>query len=61
MGPLASGEVKRPLIARGVQSIQLYWVTSATFGLLQSWILDYWDMRRRKRSSAIAGKEGPSV
>ena len=31
------------------QSVQLYWVTSATFGLLQSWALDYWDMRRRSR------------
>ncbi|EIW62008.1 uncharacterized protein TRAVEDRAFT_115603 [Trametes versicolor FP-101664 SS1] len=54
--------VGRILIAAMVPGgIQLYWVTSATFGLLQSWILDYWDMRRRKRSSAIAGKEGPSV
>ncbi|KAI0638135.1 60Kd inner membrane protein-domain-containing protein [Trametes polyzona] len=53
--------VGRILIAAMVPgSIQLYWVTSATFGLFQSWILDYWDMRRRKRS-AITGKEGSSV
>ncbi|KAI0677568.1 60Kd inner membrane protein-domain-containing protein [Trametes maxima] len=41
-------------------SIQLYWVTSATFGLVQSWVLDYWDMRRR-RKSAVAGKEGSAA
>ncbi|KAI0375584.1 hypothetical protein BV20DRAFT_933052 [Pilatotrama ljubarskyi] len=53
--------VARILIAAMVPgSIQLYWVTSATFGLFQSWILDYWDMRRRKRT-AIAGKESSSV
>ncbi|KAI0353609.1 hypothetical protein OH77DRAFT_614700 [Trametes cingulata] len=53
--------VARILIAAMVPgSIQLYWVTSATFGLFQSWILDYWSMRRRQRS-AIAGKEGSSV
>ncbi|EJF61190.1 hypothetical protein DICSQDRAFT_60851 [Dichomitus squalens LYAD-421 SS1] len=41
--------VGRILIAAMVPgSVQLYWVTSATFGLIQSWILDYWDMRRRK-------------
>ena len=28
------------------QSVQLYWLTSATFGLLQTWVLDYWDSRR---------------
>ncbi|KAI0771571.1 60Kd inner membrane protein-domain-containing protein [Trametes elegans] len=53
--------VARILIAAMVPgSVQLYWVTSATFGLLQSWALDYWDMRRRKRQ-AIAGKEPPSA
>ncbi|KAI0832366.1 60Kd inner membrane protein-domain-containing protein [Trametes gibbosa] len=53
--------VARILIAAMVPGcIQLYWVSSATFGLLQSWALDYWDMRRRKRS-AVAGKEGSSV
>lgn len=29
------------------QSIQLYWLTSATLGLLQTWSLDWWDHRRR--------------
>ncbi|KAH9853524.1 60Kd inner membrane protein-domain-containing protein [Lenzites betulinus] len=53
--------VARILIAAMVPGcIQLYWVTSATFGLLQSWALDYWDMRRRARSVG-AGKEGSSV
>ncbi|KAH9899921.1 60Kd inner membrane protein-domain-containing protein [Cubamyces lactineus] len=51
--------VARILIAAMVPgSVQLYWVTSATFGLFQSWILDYWDMRRRKQH-AISGKENP--
>lgn len=30
----------------GVQSVVLYWVSSATFGLLQTWIFDYWERRR---------------
>ncbi|KAI0750737.1 60Kd inner membrane protein-domain-containing protein [Daedaleopsis nitida] len=43
--------VGRILIAAMVPgSIQLYWVTSATFGLFQTWALDYWDMRRRRRA-----------
>lgn len=29
-----------------LQSVVLYWVSSATFGLLQSWIFDYLDKRR---------------
>jgi membrane protein insertase Oxa1/YidC/SpoIIIJ len=29
-----------------LQSVVLYWVSSATFGLLQSWIFDYFDKRR---------------
>ncbi|RDX55563.1 hypothetical protein OH76DRAFT_1317916, partial [Lentinus brumalis] len=42
--------VGRILLAAMVPgSVQLYWVTSATFGLFQSWALDYWDMRRRNR------------
>ncbi|KAM5540458.1 hypothetical protein V8D89_005916 [Ganoderma adspersum] len=44
--------VGRILIAAMVPgSVQLYWVTSATFGLFQSWALDFWDMRRRKQVS----------
>ncbi|KAI0307278.1 60Kd inner membrane protein-domain-containing protein [Multifurca ochricompacta] len=27
-------------------SVLLYWVSSATFGLLQSWVFDYWERRR---------------
>ncbi|KAH9999268.1 membrane insertase OXA1/ALB3/YidC, partial [Russula vinacea] len=27
-------------------SVVLYWVSSATFGLFQSWVFDYWDKRR---------------
>jgi len=29
-------------------SVTLYWVTSATFGLLQTWIIDWRDIRRRR-------------
>lgn len=29
-----------------LQSVVLYWLSSATFGLLQSWIFDYLDKRR---------------
>ncbi|KAG2077329.1 hypothetical protein BDR04DRAFT_1000604 [Suillus decipiens] len=27
----------------------LYWVTSATFGLVQTWIMDYWELRRKRK------------
>ncbi|KAI0796717.1 60Kd inner membrane protein-domain-containing protein [Abortiporus biennis] len=41
--------VGRILIAALVPgSIQVYWLTSATFGLLQSWIIDFWEARRRR-------------
>ncbi|KAG5639282.1 hypothetical protein H0H81_004943 [Sphagnurus paluster] len=33
-------------------SITLYWVTSATFGVLQTWIIDWLDIRRRRLSEA---------
>lgn len=33
--------------------VVLYWVTSATFGLVQTWIMDYWELRR-KRKLALA-------
>ncbi|KAF8845852.1 hypothetical protein BDN67DRAFT_304334 [Paxillus ammoniavirescens] len=29
--------------------VVLYWVTSATIGLVQTWILDYWELRRKRR------------
>ncbi|KAH7921813.1 hypothetical protein BV22DRAFT_1106968 [Leucogyrophana mollusca] len=29
--------------------VVLYWVTSAAFGLVQTWVLDYWEMRRKQR------------
>jgi len=44
--------IARILIAAVVPgSVQLYWVTSATFGLFQTWILDWW----------YAGKRLPSL
>ncbi|KAF9464462.1 60Kd inner membrane protein-domain-containing protein [Collybia nuda] len=32
-------------------SIALYWVTSAAFGLLQTWVMDWQDIRRRRRNA----------
>ncbi|KAI6035158.1 60Kd inner membrane protein-domain-containing protein [Pisolithus orientalis] len=29
-------------------SVVLYWVTSAAFGLVQTWMLDYWELRRKR-------------
>ncbi|KAG6378674.1 hypothetical protein JVT61DRAFT_12945 [Boletus reticuloceps] len=37
-----------------LQSVVLYWVTSATFGLVQTWLFDYWELRRKRRLSALA-------
>lgn len=34
-----------------IQSVQLYWATSAAFGLVQTWTLDFWDARRIRPSS----------
>ncbi|KAL4076072.1 60Kd inner membrane protein-domain-containing protein [Scleroderma citrinum] len=34
-------------------AVVLYWVTSATFGLVQTWILDYWELRRKRRLQAV--------
>ncbi|KAH7887662.1 60Kd inner membrane protein-domain-containing protein [Phlebopus sp. FC_14] len=33
--------------------VVLYWVTSATFGLIQTWILDYWELRRKRRLATL--------
>ena len=41
-----------------VQSVALYWVTSATFGLLQTWFFDWQDLRRRRRN-AVTSKPPP--
>ncbi|KAF8272549.1 60Kd inner membrane protein-domain-containing protein [Lactarius quietus] len=30
-------------------SVLLYWVSSATFGLLQTWVFDYWERQRSNR------------
>ncbi|KAF9495398.1 hypothetical protein BDN71DRAFT_1447556 [Pleurotus eryngii] len=30
-------------------SVTLYWVTSAVFGLFQTWGMDWWDMRRKQK------------
>jgi len=52
--------VGRILIAALVPgSIQLYWVTSAMFGLLQTWVLDYWESRRIKPRTLDATSPPP--
>lgn len=52
---LRVASVGRILIALLVPgSIQLYWVTSAAFGLVQTWALDWWDLRRRRARSLAA-------
>lgn len=32
--------------------VVLYWVTSAAFGLVQTWLLDYWEFRRKRKLEA---------
>ncbi|KAF8621590.1 hypothetical protein AX15_007615 [Amanita polypyramis BW_CC] len=41
-------------------SVQLFWVTSATFGLLQSWTMDWIDARRKRRIELSATPGTPS-
>jgi len=57
--------ISRILIAAVVPgSIQIYWVTSAAFGLVQSWILDWWDARRTQRylkSQPASSTKPPAV
>jgi len=38
--------------------VVIYWVTSAAFGLVQTWIMDYWELRRKRKltSSSLATK-----
>ncbi|KAG5342533.1 hypothetical protein C0989_000661 [Termitomyces sp. Mn162] len=42
----------------GFQSVAIYWVTSAAFGLLQTWFFDWQDLRRRRRN-AVTSKPPP--
>ncbi|GBE79688.1 60Kd inner membrane protein-domain-containing protein [Sparassis latifolia] len=47
---LRSLSIARILIAAVVPgTIQLYWVASASFGLVQTWIFDWYDARRARR------------
>ncbi|KAH9966066.1 60Kd inner membrane protein-domain-containing protein [Russula dissimulans] len=41
-------------------SVVLYWVTSATFGLLQTWVFDYWE-RRRSNIQRLAATSPQSI
>ncbi|KAL0949454.1 hypothetical protein HGRIS_009509 [Hohenbuehelia grisea] len=42
-------------------SVTLYWVTSATFGLFQTWGMDWWDsVRKRKRLPPPSAKPPPT-
>ncbi|EIW82111.1 hypothetical protein CONPUDRAFT_102897 [Coniophora puteana RWD-64-598 SS2] len=39
-------------------SVVLYWITSAAFGLVQTWALDFWEIRRR-RTKALPSPSPP--
>ncbi|KDQ64575.1 hypothetical protein JAAARDRAFT_117940 [Jaapia argillacea MUCL 33604] len=47
--------------------VVIYWVTSAAFGLIQSWVFDFWEYRRDKSRRALksqsesASPTSPSV
>lgn len=50
---LRLASVGRVLIASMIPGgVVLYWVSSATFGLLQTWAFDYWSWRRQQHRSA---------
>ena len=40
-----------------LQAVQLYWLTSATFGLGQSWVFDFIEARKRRRRALADAKE----
>jgi len=47
--------VGRIIIATMVPgSVVLYWVTSAAFGLVQTWIMDYWELRRKWSLTSVS-------
>ncbi|KAF8076492.1 60Kd inner membrane protein-domain-containing protein [Lyophyllum atratum] len=59
---LSIGRIILAAIAPG--SITLFWLTSATFGLIQTWIIDWMDIRRRRlneaaRTQAVAASSRP--
>ncbi|RDB22844.1 Mitochondrial inner membrane protein COX18 [Hypsizygus marmoreus] len=56
---LSIGRIMIAAITPG--SIALYWVTSATFGLLQTWVMDWLDIRRRRRIEASKMVEIPAT
>jgi inner membrane protein COX18 len=37
-----------------LQGVALVWVTSAAYGLVQNWVFDYWDARRRRQLQAAS-------
>lgn len=41
--------------------VVLYWVTSATFGLVQTWIMDYWELRRKRKLASTPSKMTPTA
>lgn len=45
------------LLTISLQGVVLYWLSSAAFGLLQTWAFDYWNVRRRRRLPTRALKE----
>jgi len=50
--------VGRILVAAMVPGgVVLYWVTSAAFGLIQTWLFDYWELQRKRRLAALASTQ----
>ncbi|EJD01124.1 uncharacterized protein FOMMEDRAFT_88420, partial [Fomitiporia mediterranea MF3/22] len=37
-------------------SVLVYWLSSATFGLIQSWVFNWWDARRAARQTLLAAQ-----
>ncbi|VDB96943.1 unnamed protein product [Peniophora sp. CBMAI 1063] len=53
------GRIVVAMIAPG--TVQIYWLTSATFGLLQTWVFDFLDRRRYARKAALKVVEAVSA
>ncbi|OAX44558.1 hypothetical protein K503DRAFT_678466 [Rhizopogon vinicolor AM-OR11-026] len=54
--------VGRIIIATMVPGgVVLYWVTSAAFGLVQTWIMDYWELRRKQKLASLSSTKTAAV
>lgn len=43
------------------QGVVIYWVSSATFGLIQTWVFDYWTRRRHQAKERISLTTTPAA